>query len=131
MFRRLPDLMADEALTVAIDGRPFVARRGDSVAATLLAAGSDACRTTVVSGVARGPWCMMGACFDCLVVIDGQPNRQGCMVSVEHGMRIETQQGVRAITACPGPCIVAPDPGPGIVVAGSEGSSGPGPGTAP
>ena len=102
MFRRLPDLVADEPLTVSIDGRPFGARRGDSVAATLLAAGLDACRTTAVNGVARGPWCMMGVCFDCLVVIDGQPNRQGCMVAIEDGMRIETQRGARAVSVAAG-----------------------------
>ena len=97
MFRRLPDLVVDEPFTVSIDGRPHVARRGDSVAATLLAAGLDACRTTAVNEVARGPWCMMGVCFDCLVMIEGEPNRQGCMIPVEDGMRIETQQGARAV----------------------------------
>ena len=99
MFRRLPELVADEPFTVSIEGRPYAARRGDSVAATLLAAGLDACRTTAVNGVARGPWCMMGVCFDCLVVIDGQPNRQGCMILIEDGMRIEMQQGARAIAS--------------------------------
>lgn len=98
MYRRLPDVAATgESLTVTIDGLPFTARRGDSVAAAMLAAGFDACRTTPVNGVARGPWCMMGVCFDCLVVIDGQPNRQGCMIALADGMRIETQQGARAV----------------------------------
>ena len=38
---------------------------------------------------------MMGVCFDCLVTIDGVGNRQGCLVRVREGMRIETQQGKR------------------------------------
>jgi predicted molibdopterin-dependent oxidoreductase YjgC len=37
----------------------------------------------------------MGVCFECLVTVDGVGNRQGCMVLVRDGMRIETQQGKR------------------------------------
>ncbi len=76
MFRRLPDtlLRTAPAVTIHIDGRAFVARAGDSVAAALLAAGRAACRSTAVSGSPRGPFCLMGACFDCLVEIDGRPN---------------------------------------------------------
>jgi predicted molibdopterin-dependent oxidoreductase YjgC len=91
MFRRLPETQA--SVPVIIDGRQFAARAGDSVAATLLAAGVKACRTTTVSGTERGPFCMMGVCFDCLVMIDGRPNQQGCLVPVREGMRIERQSG--------------------------------------
>lgn len=94
MFRRLPEAQAAN-VPVTIDGQPFSARDGDSVAATLLAAGVAACRTTPVSGAARGPYCMMGVCFDCLVTIDGRPNQQGCLVAVRAGMRIERQSGAR------------------------------------
>ena len=102
MFKRLPDLAASSAnapvLAVTIDGNAFSARAGDSVAATLIAAGLSDCRTTPVLGVARGPFCMMGVCFDCLVVIDGRPNQQGCMIAVRDGMRIERQQGARDVS---------------------------------
>jgi predicted molibdopterin-dependent oxidoreductase YjgC len=37
----------------------------------------------------------MGVCFDCLVVIDGVGNRQGCLVPLAEGMRVETQHGRR------------------------------------
>jgi len=94
VFRRLPE--ADGAtVAVSIDGKPVRARAGDSVAAALLAAGLEHCRTTPVSGSPRAPYCMMGVCFDCLVTIDGAGNRQGCMVRVEEGMRIEMQRGKR------------------------------------
>lgn len=97
MFRRLPDalLRTAPAVTIHIDGHPFVARAGDSVAAALLAAGHAACRTTAVSGSPRGPFCLMGACFDCLVVVDGRANQQGCRVLVAEGMEVETQRGAR------------------------------------
>lgn len=96
MFRRLPD-DAGADVEVLVDGVATPARAGQSVAATLLAAGHLACRTTPVSGAPRGPYCMMGVCFDCLVTIDGVPNRQGCLVTVQSGMRIDTQRGARRI----------------------------------
>ena len=95
MFRRLHD--AGAAVSITIDGRAVEARAGDSVAAAMLAAGVEHCRTTPVSGTPRAPYCMMGACFDCLVTIDGVGNRQGCMETVREGMSIETQRGKREL----------------------------------
>jgi len=96
MFRRLLEAL-DTRVTVTIDGKPVEARAGDSVAAVMLAAGLEHCRTTAVSGAKRAPYCMMGVCFDCLVTVDGIGNRQGCLVEVREGMRIETQRGRREI----------------------------------
>jgi D-hydroxyproline dehydrogenase subunit gamma len=96
MFRRLPET-ATSAVTITVDGRPVTARAGDSIAAALIAAGIGHCRLTPVSGTPRAPYCMMGVCFDCLVVVDGVGNRQGCMVPVAEGMRVETQNGSREI----------------------------------
>jgi len=96
MFERLPDAVGG-TVPVTIDGVPFVAHATDSVAAALLAAGHVACRTTALGGVARGPWCLMAACFDCLVTIDGRPNQQGCQITVAEGMAIETQHGPRTL----------------------------------
>ena len=105
MFRRLPDALLVPAADVAvsIDGRPFTARAGDTVAAALLASGRSSCRTTGIGGGARGPFCMMGSCFDCLVIIDGRQNQQGCLVVVAEGMEIETQQGPRGTGLQMGP----------------------------
>ena len=97
MFRRLPE---GDGLTVevpvVIDGKPFVARAGDTVAAAVFAAGRLACRATPVSASPRGPYCLMGVCFDCLVTIDDRPDQRGCLVAVAPGMRIETQRGTGA-----------------------------------
>ena len=100
MFRRLPEA-AGERIAFTIDGRPAQAFAGDSVAAALLLAGVEHCRTTPVSEAKRAPYCMMGVCFECLVSIDGVGNRQACMTAVRDGMRVETQHGARAITAEP------------------------------
>jgi predicted molibdopterin-dependent oxidoreductase YjgC len=90
MFKRLAD--APEAtVTVDIEGREIRVPAGDSVAAAVLAAGLGHTRTTPVSGRPRAPYCMMGLCFDCLMEIDGQANRQACLVRVADGMRIRRQ----------------------------------------
>ena len=96
MFRRLPEV-AGKTISLTIDGNGAQARDGDTVAAALLAAGIDHCRTTPVSGAKRAPYCMMGVCFECLVTIDGIGNRQACLIPVRAGMRVETQTGARAI----------------------------------
>ncbi len=94
MFRRLHDVEG-KPVTFTVDGRPAAARPGDTVAAALLANGIEVCRTTPMSGAARAPYCMMGVCFECLVTIDGVGNRQGCLVAVREGMRVELQRGKR------------------------------------
>jgi predicted molibdopterin-dependent oxidoreductase YjgC len=98
MFTRLPDT-AGAPVDITIDGRPVTARAGDTVAAALLSADIVVFRSTPVSGAPRGPFCMMGVCFDCLVQIDGLPNRQACMTRVAPGMRIVTQRGAASVGA--------------------------------
>lgn len=93
MFTRVVE--AGASLTITVDGRKVATREGDTVAAALLAAGIVASRTTPVGGTARAPYCLMGVCFDCLVTIDGVGSRQGCLVAVREGMKVETQKGRR------------------------------------
>ena len=93
MFKRLAE--AGPAVAITVDGKPVTARGGDTVAAALLAAGIDHCRTTPVSGAPRAPYCLMGVCFDCLVTIDGVGSRQACLIPARDGMTVETQLGKR------------------------------------
>jgi D-hydroxyproline dehydrogenase subunit gamma len=96
MFRRLVE-PERASVRLTVDSSAVTAAPGDSVAAALLAAGLVACRTTPVSGMPRGPYCMMGVCFDCLVTIDGVGSRQACLTRVQDGMVVETQQGKREL----------------------------------
>ena len=96
MFKRSDD-DARAPVEIFVDGVSVRARKGDTVSAALLASGLDARRATAVSGAPRLPYCMMGVCFDCLVTIDGVGNRQGCLVPVSPGMKIEVQKGKREI----------------------------------
>jgi D-hydroxyproline dehydrogenase subunit gamma len=84
-------------VTIRFDGREIAAQGGDSVAVALLGAGLISTRTTTVSAAPRGPYCLMGACFECLAVVDGRPNVQTCMTPVRDGMQIETQAGARSL----------------------------------
>jgi D-hydroxyproline dehydrogenase subunit gamma len=96
MFRRLPDANA-RLVSFIFEGQPVQGVEGDSVAAALLALGHSHCRDTPVSNAARGPYCLMGVCFDCLVSIDGVPNRQGCMTPLRDGMVVARQHGRRDV----------------------------------
>jgi predicted molibdopterin-dependent oxidoreductase YjgC len=98
MFARPPDT---DTVTIHVDGAPVAARAGDSVAAALIAAGIVATRTTPVSDSPRGPYCMMGVCFECLMVIDGIASRQACLTPVREGMRVERQRGARPLDIPP------------------------------
>ncbi|PZU92730.1 MAG: (2Fe-2S)-binding protein [Chelatococcus sp.] len=97
MFRLMRDAAPAAALNFTFDGRAMAGRAGDTVAAALLANGVTTCRETPVSGAPRAPYCLMGVCFECLVVIDGVGNRQGCLVPLADGMTIETQHGRRRL----------------------------------
>ena len=92
MFKTLPDA-GGTTVTVVINGAPFSAPLGCTVAAALLLAGAVPTRTTPVSGAPRAPYCMMGACSECLAEIDDAPNQQACLVPVAEGMRINHQSG--------------------------------------
>jgi D-hydroxyproline dehydrogenase subunit gamma len=94
MFARLPETRV-KTVSLTIEGKRVEARPGDTVAAAMLAVGFEHCRTTPISGAPRAPYCMMGVCFECLVTIDGVGNRQGCLVAVREGMRVELQRGKR------------------------------------
>ena len=96
MFRPRPDT-SRATVPVAVEGRIVAVPEGASAAAAVLIAGIGSIRDTAIGGGARAPYCMMGVCFDCLAEIDGEPNRQSCMVTVRPGMRIRRQRGARSV----------------------------------
>ncbi|MDJ0694572.1 (2Fe-2S)-binding protein [Mastigocoleus sp. MO_188.B34] len=93
MFKRLSELNGN-TVTVNIEGEDVQVAVGETVAAAVLVHNLGYTRTTPISGSNRAPLCMMGVCFECLMEIDGLPNRQACQVLVAEGMRIRRQQGV-------------------------------------
>ena len=86
-FRRLPEERGE--LSFTFDGQTISAREGDSVAAALMAAGVRVLRNTPVSRAPRGPYCLMGVCFECLV--------QSCIVEANDGMCVRSMRGARCV----------------------------------
>ncbi len=93
MFKRLASSNT-QFVTVKIEGDAVQVPLGESVAAAVLIHGLGYTRTHPISGAPRAPLCMMGVCFECLMEIDGQPNRQACQIQVADGMEIRRQMGV-------------------------------------
>jgi len=84
---------------LSFDGRPVTGFEGEALMAALVAAGEVRLRRTK-GGEARGVFCGMGVCQDCLVRVDGVPNLRACMTAVRPGMRVETQDAL-ALTEAP------------------------------
>ncbi len=72
------------AVSTASPSLPF---DGETIAAALSAAGIVTFRHTQ-SGAPRGLHCGMGACFDCLVTVDGRIGQRACMTKVADGMQV-------------------------------------------
>lgn len=70
----------------AFDGQPVDAYPGESIAAALIAAGEWSFRHAR-DGTARGPFCGMGVCGECLVTVDGVAKR-ACLEPVRAGATV-------------------------------------------
>jgi glycine/D-amino acid oxidase-like deaminating enzyme len=69
-------------------------RPGETIAAALIAAGELA-QGCGKDGTARGHFCGMGVCHDCLVSVDGRTGVRSCLVKAEDGMRVEPHAAAR------------------------------------
>ncbi len=87
MFRLLDDGAAD-LIEIEIDGAPARVPAGITVAAALLYLDRVPTRLTPVKRQPRAPYCMIGACYECLLEIDAVRNERGCQVEVRAGMSI-------------------------------------------
>ena len=92
MFKRL-DKNPEKQVSITINGKPFDVPAGETVAAAVLASGIGPTRTTPISNTPRAPFCLMGLCYECLMVINGSPNQRACKEYVTEGMIIESQHG--------------------------------------
>ncbi len=91
MFKRINKI--EQQVTFEFSGRTVIAQDGDTVASALLAVGILEFRQAPEDQSLRGPYCMIGNCFECLVHIEGLGSRQACRVRVRNGMRVKPHQG--------------------------------------
>jgi hypothetical protein len=79
-------------VTIDFEGTLLKVPDGMTVAAAVLGhTGKTHTRRAPVSGENRSPYCFMGVCHECLMEIDGVPNRQACLMEVREGMRVRRQ----------------------------------------
>ena len=69
----------------SFDGRPVRLAPGQTVAGALWQAGVRTWRTTRVAGAERGLFCGIGACFDCLLTVDGESGVRACLAPARPG----------------------------------------------
>lgn len=90
----LGDLPDSAVVHLTVDGREIAARKGEMIAAALLANDIHIFRTSAHSGEPRGPFCAVGRCPDCMMTVDGTLNVLTCQTPVRNGMCVETQHGL-------------------------------------
>lgn len=82
-----------ELVEITVDGKKLTARSGEMIAAVLMANGIMIHRHTAKNHEARGIFCGIGQCTDCVMTVNGKPNVRTCITPVEAGMVVETQEG--------------------------------------
>ena len=83
-------------IEIEFEGQRLQAQAGESLAAALTAHGVMALRTTR-NAAARGMFCGMGVCQDCLVEVDGKPEQRACMTKVDRPMSVRRAVHGRAL----------------------------------
>ena len=79
--------LVGRTISFQFDDRRIDAVDGETVGAALSAAGITTFRHTP-SGAPRGLFCGMGACFDCVVTVDGRIGQRACLTQAVDGMRV-------------------------------------------
>lgn len=81
-------------VTFTVDGAAVAGRAGESLVGALAVAGYAVLRHSPAGGSARGVFCLMGSCQECLVHVDGAPVL-ACMEAVRGGMRVALDRFAR------------------------------------
>lgn len=81
-------------VTIELDGDQLQAREGEPVAAAVIANDELIFGRSPKYHRPRGPFCLTGACSQCLMRVDGVPNVATCRVPVKAGMRLERQNAL-------------------------------------
>jgi len=83
-------------IELLVNGEPVRAYLGETIAGALVAAGYRVFRHAPRTGAPRGVYCGIGACFECVVTVEGLGQVRSCMVAVQRGMRVSLGQPAQA-----------------------------------
>lgn len=93
MIRLIPDhsgrIRRAAEVSFTFDGAPVAAHAGESVAVALLRAGHLHLRDAPEDGAARGAFCCMGLCQECVVQVNGAVV-ESCRQPVEAGLAVSS-----------------------------------------
>ena len=87
MFRELKDEQKKEVVFF-FEGKKLTAFDGETIASALLRSGEIFFREAKNNNF-RGPYCMIGICFECLVDVDQMQSLQSCQVIVKNNMQVK------------------------------------------
>lgn len=91
MIRLVPDhsqkVGRATEVTITFDGTPVTARYGETVVVALLRAGHLHLRDAPGDGAARGAFCYIGLCQECVVRTDGEVV-ESCRLPASEGLAV-------------------------------------------
>ncbi|WP_421995844.1 (2Fe-2S)-binding protein [Roseococcus sp.] len=70
------------------EGRGMTAYQGDTLLTAILAGGETFLRDSEFGDGPRAGFCLMGACHDCRVLLDGSGRVRACTTLLQPGMRL-------------------------------------------
>lgn len=82
-------------LTLFMDGEEIEALAGDTLLTAMLINGRRVCWSGFGDGPRAG-FCLMGACQDCWVTVDGRRRVRACTTPAADGMRVATRPAGRS-----------------------------------
>lgn len=74
-------------IPLTLDGRPMEAIEGETIAAVISRSAENYCHVSV-QGQHRSPFCGMGICQECRVIVNGR-RRLACQTLCQPGMIVE------------------------------------------
>ena len=80
------------AVSFKLDGAPVTALEGDTLLTAVLAS-DDHLRESEFGDGLRAGFCLMGACQDCWVNVEGSGRVRACTTAITEGMRVSRRMG--------------------------------------
>jgi sarcosine oxidase subunit alpha len=100
---------AAEPVAFTWRGRPLEGRRGETLAAALVANGERVFGHHPKDGAPQGLFCANGQCAQCLVIADGRPVK-ACLARVREGLRVDPADGLPVLPPATEPPAMRPTP---------------------